>query len=159
MKVLFLGEYSGVFLELSKGLNKLGIETFRISSGDSFKKYSADFLINNKKKSRINSVLSSFLGFSNLFDFIRLWPELRSKINDYDIVQLINPRFFPFGDLINMYILYRKRGTILLREDHAPVARGLHSLHGRIGKNTLICNKTMAVYKKIRTFALSIREK
>ena len=57
------------------------------------------------------------------------------------------------------YILYKGESTILLREDHAPVARGLHSLHGRIGKNTLICNKTMAVYKKIRTFALSIREK
>ena len=58
-----------------------------------------------------------------------------------------------------LYILYRERGTILLRENHVPVARGLQSLHGRIGKNTLICNKTMAVYKKIRTFALSIREK
>ena len=57
------------------------------------------------------------------------------------------------------YILYRERGTILLREDHAPVARGLQSSHESIGKNTLICNKTMAVYKKIRTFALSIREK
>lgn len=117
MKVLFLGEYSGVFMELSKGLNRLGVETFRISSGDSFKKYSADYLINFKKTNRLNSVLSSFMGFSHFFCFIRIWPELKSKINDYDIVQLINPRFFPFGDLINMYILYyvsKHNGRIFL---------------------------------------------
>ena len=34
MKVLFLGEYSGAFLEICKGLNKLGIETYRISEAD-----------------------------------------------------------------------------------------------------------------------------
>lgn len=73
MKVLFLGEYSGVFMELSKGLNKLGVETLRVSSGDSFKKYSADYLIKLKKNSRINSVLSSFFGISYLFEFLRIW--------------------------------------------------------------------------------------
>lgn len=35
MKVLLLGERSGVFTELSNGLNKIGVETFRVSSGDS----------------------------------------------------------------------------------------------------------------------------
>jgi len=105
MKVLFLGEYSGVFMELSKGLNKLGVETFRVSSGDSYKKYSADYLITLKKKGRINYVLASFLGLSHLFDFIRIWPELKLILKKYDIVQLSNPRFLPYGDLINMYIL------------------------------------------------------
>lgn len=105
MKVLFLGEYSGVFMELSKGLNKLGVETFRVSSGDSFKKYSADYLINIKNNSRVISVLFSFLGLSHLFDFLRIWPELKQKIQGFDIVQLNNPRFLPFGDLINLYIL------------------------------------------------------
>lgn len=105
MKVLFLGEYSGVFMELSKGLNKIGIETFRVSSGDSYKKYSADYLINLKKQNRITSVFSSFFGLSYLLDFIKLWPSLKSRIKNYDIVQLNNPRFLPFGDLINMYIL------------------------------------------------------
>lgn len=105
MKVLFLGEYSGVFMELSKGLNKLGVETFRVSSGDSFKKYSADYLINLKKNSRINSVLSFFFGISYLLEFLRIWPELKLKLKNYDIVQLNNPRFLPFGDLINMYII------------------------------------------------------
>ncbi len=106
MKVLFLGEYSGVFMELSKGLNKLGVETYRISSGDSFKKYSADYLINIKKSNRFVSVVSSFFGFTHLIDFFRIWPDLKLKINEFDIVQLNNPRFLPFGDLINIYILH-----------------------------------------------------
>ena len=117
MKVLFLGEYSGVFMELSKGLNKIGIETYRVSSGDSFKKYTADYLVNLKKTNRFNKVFSSFFGLSYLLDFLRIWHELKNKIENYDIVQLNNPRFLPFGDLINMYILHyvsKHNGKIFL---------------------------------------------
>lgn len=35
-----------------------------------------------------------------------MWPELKEKIKKYDVVQLTNPRFLAFGDLINIYILY-----------------------------------------------------
>lgn len=111
MRVLFLGEYSGAFLEICKGLNKLGIETFRISDGDSFKHIPTDYLIEVKPfANRYTSILHykvwNRLGISRLFLFLRSWGSLKDKIKGYDVVMLNNPRFFPFGDLINHYIVH-----------------------------------------------------
>ena len=93
-------------MELSKGLNKLGVETYRISSGDSYKQYPTDFLVVLKNLNRLNSILSSFFGIAHFFEFLRIWPNLKERIKQFDIVQFNNPRFFDFGDLINIYILH-----------------------------------------------------
>lgn len=110
MKVLFLGEYSGAFFEICKGLNKLGIETFRMSDGDSYKHIPTDYLIKTKPfTNRYASILHykvwNRLGTSRLFLFLKEWRNLKKMMKGYDVVMLNNPRFFPFGDLINRYIV------------------------------------------------------
>ena len=110
MKVLFLGEYSGAFLEICKGLNKLGIETYRISDGDSYKHIPTDYLINVKPfTNRYASILHyrvwNRLGTSRLRLFLKEWGHLKKLMKGYDVVMFNNPRFFPFGDLINRYIV------------------------------------------------------
>lgn len=110
MKVLFLGEYSGAFLEICKGLDKLGVKTYRISDGDSYKHIPTDYLIEAKPfTNRYASILHykvwNRLGTSRLFLFLKIWRSLKTKLKGYDVVMLNNPRFFPFGDLINRYIV------------------------------------------------------
>ncbi len=109
MKVLFLGEYSGAFLEIAQGLNKLGISTYRVSDGDSYKQIPADFIIPQPDKCcRLITYLriyTKMFGVFRLFTFIKIWPELKKKIQGFDVVQINNPRFLPFGDLINFFIV------------------------------------------------------
>lgn len=108
MKVLFLGEYSGVYWELSKGLKEFGVNTYRISDGDGFKSYPADFILPRPFKVRFKLLkkISFLLGINNLWYFFKVWPILKKKLKGFDIVQLNNPRFFCFGDLINLYIVH-----------------------------------------------------
>ncbi|SHF95463.1 hypothetical protein SAMN05444349_1514 [Bacteroides faecichinchillae] len=110
MRILFLGEYSGAFLEICKGLNKLDVETYRISDGDSYKHIPTDYLIkvkpfSNRYASILHYKVWNRLGISRLFLFLKIWKSLKMKLIGYDVVMLNNPRFFPFGDLINRYIV------------------------------------------------------
>lgn len=109
MKVLFLGEYSGVFTELSKALDSFGIETYKISNGDGYKNYPTDFYIERKGPKNSFELflvrISYRLGIMGLMDFVRVWSKLKQKLDGYDVVQINNPRFLPYGYLINNYIL------------------------------------------------------
>lgn len=114
MRVLLLGEFSGVHTELSKSLKNKGIDVFTISDGDGFKNYPADILIKYpQSKNRIMRLLRGLiyrvnakLGISGLLRFIRLWPNLKSHMQEYDVVQINNPRFIPsFGNLILTFIV------------------------------------------------------
>jgi hypothetical protein len=84
MKILLLGEYSGLYKNLSEGLCVLGHDVKTVSFGDGWKKIDSDIIlpalnpsITGKIKYRINMY------------------HLLSKITGYDIVQLINPFFIP----------------------------------------------------------------
>ena len=76
MKVLFLGEFSGVFTELIPALQERGIETFLISDGDSFKKYKADFSYAIKRRSLFGRILKKIFingtGFSGITNFLKM---------------------------------------------------------------------------------------
>ena len=48
MKVLLVGEYSGVHNNLKKGLEKLGVKVILINGGDAWKSFGAD--IDRKEK-------------------------------------------------------------------------------------------------------------
>lgn len=78
MKVLFLGEFSGVFTELLPALQERGIETFLISDGDSFKKYKADFSTSYaiKRRSLFGRILKKIFingtGFSGITNFLKM---------------------------------------------------------------------------------------
>ena len=114
MKVLFVGEYSNVYTELSSELNSRGIETFTISDGDAFKNYPADFKLKNVRKqnpSIIRKIVNTCLfrlGLEGITIFLRNWTKLKSVSIGYDVVQLINPvALSGFGSFLNLaYLKY-----------------------------------------------------
>ena len=108
MKVLFLGEYSGVFQDLIKALNERGIETFLISDGDGWRHRKADFLIQREIRVRNKwlYILLYCCGLTWLHSFITMWPQLKSRIKGYDIVQLNSDFPLRFGWLIELRILH-----------------------------------------------------
>lgn len=112
MKVLFVGEYSGVYTELISQLKLQNIETFSISNGDGYKKYPADILIKkNLKKSK--NILIKFinnikfrLGIDGIFVLLKQWNSLKKHLVGFDIVQIINPvPFSDFGSIANIVFL------------------------------------------------------
>lgn len=112
MKVLFLGEFSGVFSELIPALNEKGIETFLVSSGDGFKGYRADFSTRYPIKQRslfgriLKKIFINGTGFLGITDFLKMWPALKEKLKGYDVVQLNNDYPLNFGWSIMLYILH-----------------------------------------------------
>lgn len=128
MKILLLGEYSGVHTNLAKGLRRLDHEVYVISDGDGYKKIgSPDLLINNvimKSDIRVISVLLSlyynileFIGLKGIFSAISYINEI-NKLSNYDVVQLINTRpfstFSSIGNLILLNILFRNNKRVFL---------------------------------------------
>lgn len=124
MKVLFIGEYSGVFSELIKGLKRKGVETFIVSNGDGYKKYSADILLINNVIQTKNFFKRAYrniihrLGLNGLFTFLKQWNELKYYIKGYDVVQLVNSvPLSGFGSVANLIMIkyvYRKNKHIFL---------------------------------------------
>lgn len=118
MKILLLGEYSGVFTELARGLKDIGHEVTFINDGDNYKSFSSDFFIEYPKTSKnllgrvIHSILYR-LGIEGIFSFWKQWPSLRSHLSSYDIVQIINPVIFDgWGSVANLVILkYLKKNN------------------------------------------------
>lgn len=109
MKVLFLGEFSGVFNELIPALRERGIETFLISDGCGYRACYADFYvkIEIREESKIIRAILLFFGIHGLFNFIKIWPQLKNKLSGYDVVQLNNDYpFRGYGWIIELYILY-----------------------------------------------------
>ncbi len=77
MKILLIGEYSGVHATLAEGLRTLGHKVTLASNGDFWKNYPRDINL-----SRDNMLLFTWNMITSL-------PRMRN----YDIVQLINPMF------------------------------------------------------------------
>ena len=123
MKVLFLGEFSGVFTELIPALHERGIETFLVSSGDGFKGYKADFSTRYEIKDRsglariLKKIFISIPGLLGITDFLKMWPALKEKLKGYDAVQLNNDYPLNFGWSIMLYVLhyvFKHNGKIYL---------------------------------------------
>ncbi|MCM1319569.1 MAG: hypothetical protein NC217_04240 [Muribaculaceae bacterium] len=81
MKILFIGDYSNFHVTLARQLRQLGHEATVVSSGSRCMDTSRDIDISRKP---------GFMGsFGYLGKLFKLWPTLQ----DYDIVQIINPNF------------------------------------------------------------------
>ena len=98
MKILLLGEYSGVHSNLAKGLRTLGHTVTVASNGDFWKNYPRDI--------DLQRTLSLPGTLSFLFRLSKALPRMRG----FDIVQIINPMFLELKAerLIPIYKYLRK---------------------------------------------------
>ena len=86
MKILLLGEQSGVHKELKRGLEKRGHQVSLVHMGDKYRKFESDihFYVSkpgdNKYVGMTREILSQFQNFP--------------KLTGFDVVQIITPKFF-----------------------------------------------------------------
>ena len=80
MKVLLLGDYSGLHVNLAKGLRRIGIDVSVASNGDGWKNIPRD--IDLRQPTKFKQVRYAYKLLKNL-----------PKLKGYDIVQLISPNF------------------------------------------------------------------
>lgn len=102
MKILLAGDFSGVHLNLKKGLETLGHNVVLASNGDGFKNFESDVKISPYK--------SKYLG--KIFNLIYFILNIR-KFLGYDVVQFISPFVFPyyyhFFGLPKLIFLFNKK--------------------------------------------------
>lgn len=101
LKILLVGDYSGVHVTLRNALLKLGHQVVLVSDGDGYKKFSRDLSFSVPKSStgRFGVFLGVVISFFGLSGISLLWANrgLLSSLKGYDVVQLINP--VPFSGL------------------------------------------------------------
>lgn len=110
MRILLIGEYSGVHSNLAHGLRQLGHEVVVASDGDGWKNYKRDleYAFNESKWSRIKLLLDVMLGKFKGFDVVQvinyqmLVLSANRIFNDLFLNQILkgNKKFFlgAFGD-------------------------------------------------------------
>jgi hypothetical protein len=85
VKVLLVGEFSGVHTNLRLGLLKLGIKARLLADGDGYRSFPSDH--------KINPFRGSFTG--KVLNIINMLINIKNFIN-YDIVQFISPFALPW---------------------------------------------------------------
>lgn len=108
MKILLLGDYSGLHKNLQRGLINLGYKCILATDGDGFKKISeSDLYFPNSKNPlirRIKKIMFLIFGISKYYGF--------------DVVQLINSNIFDgtayYYNQIAINLIKRKSGKIFL---------------------------------------------
>lgn len=113
MKIILVGEFSGVHSELGKALKSSGESVLTVSDGDSYKKFNSDLLVIDKqRKGWIGWIYQVFYltGFTGLINFWRLKRKL-SGYRNFDVAQFINPvAIESLGALGNLFLfIYLKR--------------------------------------------------
>lgn len=122
MKILLLGEYSGVHNNLRKALIENGYEVLLLSDGDSYKSFDSDIFIKYKHIDSSNTIIKKIikiyyliLAYSGFKGTIQIFKHIDSlrKLKGYDVVQLINPIFLSdFGSIVNFAVfLYLKNNN------------------------------------------------
>ncbi|EOV6166314.1 MULTISPECIES: glycosyltransferase family protein [Citrobacter] len=109
MRILLVGEFSGVHTQLSKALKESGHFVTTISDGDAYKNFPRDITIPSKNhKSKILLLVDyffDFLGVKGLFSYFK-YKRLLSKLSGFDIVQFINPApLSAFGSLASILLI------------------------------------------------------
>ena len=123
MKILLLGEFSGLHKNLKEGLSYHGCNAEIASTGDGWKAIKPD----------IDLPVCTHNIFSRLILRIKLYYKL-SKLRGYDVVQIVSPfifpyRFFPYKRLLKK--IKKNNGRLFL------VAAGSDSYFWRFGKKKL----------------------
>lgn len=82
MKILLIGEYSGLHSTLAQGLASLGHNVVLASDGDGFKNYARDIDLSLKQENLAGKIKCLFSILQNV-----------DKFKGFDVVQIINPNF------------------------------------------------------------------
>jgi glycosyltransferase involved in cell wall biosynthesis len=109
MKILLIGEYSGVHVTLAKTLKKQGYSVTLVSDGDAYKGFDKDFSIDYRspKNSLLRKlmIISDFLGIKGIVQYWKNRGQI-AKLVGYDIVQLINPiALNGYGSIVNIFFI------------------------------------------------------
>lgn len=167
MKVLLIGEYSRLHNSLKEGLIKNGHDVLLVGSGDGFKNYPVD--INIKPKLFEKPILFYFekvcyklfkISLMQLESAVRFYSIL-PKLNDFDIVQLINEnaiRTHPFLEkwLLKKLLLQNKKmfllscGTDFISVDYANKKKFRYSILTPLQKNPKLKKHFVYVLKYIK---------
>ncbi len=128
MKVLLVGEYSGVHTNLAKGLKNKGHSVFVVSDGDGYKKIGNPdlFIVNKILNSDFRAVqfllniyylLLNFIGLNGFLYALSVVGKI-NRLKDYDVVQLINTRPFSsissFGNLFLLFFIFKNNKKVFL---------------------------------------------
>lgn len=119
MKILFLGDYSGLHWTLAQGLRSQGHEAFVSASGDGFKAMRFDKRLSIEGGGPWKSLRRKWRTFSDI-----------STYSGYDVVQLINPFVFGKKSYNRWYVqqLKKRNGKVVLTaagDDPVVAARAL----------------------------------
>ena len=124
MKILLIGEYSGLHNSLKEGLTKLKHEVTLVSSGDGFKNYPSDFYIkaNYIHKYILLNILFKLLRKIHFIDLEKIEVGIRAytilkKLRGFDVVQLINIdacRSYPFIEKKIVSLLKKQNSKLFL---------------------------------------------
>lgn len=94
MKILLLGEFSGLHKNLKEGLVELGHDVDIASSGDGWKNIEGDIYFGSNRSGYVRKVER----FVNIFKAL-------PKFKNYDVVQFISPILFPQSFGVNNFIV------------------------------------------------------
>lgn len=157
MKVLLIGDYSGLHMELAKGLAELGHETTLLSDGDGWKQITGSSLSFKQGGWRITRFLNSIRG---LFKH-------RAVIGENDIVQFIapdicHPVFIKFISAMNIKSSVLAAGTDALallefiKQDYSPLQAELKACnYGLLSKLNLKSIKRVREIVANRDFVIT----
>lgn len=111
MRVLLVGEFSGVHRNLMEQLNKQGVHCDLLSDGDGWKGFNSTITIPKRRPikgiEKIIFPILDFLGLAGLSSY-RESRELIDDLEHYDVIQFINPQAIKaFGAIGNLF-LFRK---------------------------------------------------
>jgi hypothetical protein len=109
--ILLVGDYSSVHYNLSVALKDKGQDVFLISDGDGYKNIKCDIKIAapERRKLRITRILFASVKFFGIFG-IKEYKNLIKQIqhlNDYDVVQFINPEALASLGAVGNFLLLR----------------------------------------------------
>ncbi|EOI5796985.1 glycosyltransferase family 1 protein [Cronobacter dublinensis] len=93
MKILLVGEFSGVHMTLAQALKDDGHNVVIVSDGDSYKNFSRDITITSqKRKGKLAALARMFLDVTGTKGLITYFKHKKviSSLKGYDVVQLIN---------------------------------------------------------------------
>lgn len=127
MKILLLGEFSGLHLNLKEGLEALGHHVDIASSGDGWKKISSDIDFSSRYSGTVGKI-------DKLLKLIKVLP----KFKGYDVVQLIAPLVFSNIVSLNVFMikyLSKNNGKLFLLGA------------GAVGENSAIADFLQNEYK------------